>query len=83
MRWQTGPGGVVVSMENPGAAAAAFRHLAASKEERIGIGRAARALAETRYAPGPVCDRLGRVFAEIARRPGFWTEGAPVAAARA
>jgi glycosyltransferase involved in cell wall biosynthesis len=58
MRWQTGAGGVAVSMEEPGLAAAVFRGLAANPEQRARLGTCARALAESRYSPGPVCAAL-------------------------
>ena len=71
MVWQTGAGGVAVSMETAGAAAVAFRRLAADSDQRATLARAARALAEERYAPEPVCAALEKELRQVAARPGF------------
>ena len=72
MTWQTGPGGVAVSMETPGAAAAALRSLAAEPDRRAVLARAARTLAEQRYAPAQACAALEGELRRIAARPAFW-----------
>ncbi len=69
MRWQTGGGGCAVSMEASGAAAAVFRELSADRTKRVELGTAARRLAESRYAPGPVCADLVRALEAVKRRP--------------
>jgi glycosyltransferase involved in cell wall biosynthesis len=56
--WQVGGGGVAVSMTEPGAAAAVFRRLKADPSWRATLGREARALAVSRYAPEVVCGQL-------------------------
>ncbi|MEW6303162.1 MAG: glycosyltransferase family 4 protein [Verrucomicrobiota bacterium] len=68
MRWQTGDGGVPVSMSNAGEAAAAFRNLQ-SGEQQQRIGRSARKLAETRYAPKIVCAEWVQCVLRIAAPP--------------
>jgi len=67
--WQTGAGGRAVSMEEPGAAAQLFRELAAAPDQRAALGRLARQVAESRYAPGPVCAELVAALKQVRRRP--------------
>lgn len=60
MMWQTGGGGVPVSMEIPGQAASAIRRLESEPGVRAAISSAARALALERYAPPGICAQLAR-----------------------
>lgn len=69
MTWQTGDGGMAVSMEDVGAAARAFVTLSADPARRHAVSLAARALAESRYAPGPVCADLVTALKDVRRRP--------------
>lgn len=69
MAWQTGAGGLAVPMGTPGAAAPAFRRLESDPVLRDRIARAARVLAEARYAPGPVCAALEEELRRVSGRP--------------
>ncbi len=69
MVWQTGAGGVAVPMKTPGAAVPAFRKLESDPVLRARIALAARALAEARYAPGPVCAALEQELRRVSERP--------------
>lgn len=69
MCWQSGVGGLAVSMEKPGEAAAAIRQLMASPELRAEKSRAARQLALERYSTAPVGATLMRELRYIAERP--------------
>ncbi len=67
MTWQTGDGGVQVSMEEQGAAGAQLKRLGEDAEWRLSVGRAARELAENRYAPDRVAKDLALCFDRILR----------------
>jgi len=71
MVWQTGAGGVAVPMGTPGAAAPAFRKLGSDPVLRARIAIAARALAEARYAPAPVCAALEEELRRVSARPAL------------
>ena len=58
MQWQTGGGGVGVSMAVHGEAAALLRLLENDPQRRAGVGGAARDLAVTRYAPGEISRKI-------------------------
>jgi len=67
--WQVGDGGVAVSMTEPGAAAAMFERLKQDAAWRAKLGRQARALAVSRYAPEIVCRQLTEALVRVSRRP--------------
>lgn len=69
MTWQTGPGGRAVSMEQPGAAGPVFQELASHPDRLNQLRQGARTLAESRYAPGPVCADLVAALRQVRRRP--------------
>jgi len=69
MQWQTGPGGVAVSMTEKGQAARALQHLEAEPGRRRELGAAARKLAEERYAPRVVCRELVAALHSVAAKP--------------
>jgi glycosyltransferase involved in cell wall biosynthesis len=66
--WVAESGGVAVSMADAdsGALVAVLRRLESDAGERLRLGAAGRALAESRYAPGVVCDALEREWRRIA-----------------
>jgi 1,2-diacylglycerol 3-alpha-glucosyltransferase len=66
MDWQTGEGGVSVSMTEHGEGAAAFRQLKEEPTRRRELALAARQLAETRYAPDVICRQLADELRRIA-----------------
>lgn len=68
MTWQTGGGGCPVTMEIPGEAAARFRVLEQDGTQRAALRQAARELAESRYAPPPVCAALVAALQQVKRR---------------
>jgi len=69
MKWQTGAGGIAVSMTQKGDAAAAFRELEANPGFREEVGARARNEAETRYSPQTICDQLWVELLRIQSRP--------------
>ncbi len=60
MSWQTGDGGIPVSMEIPGQAAQEFRRLESGLDGRARLSKAARLLAVDRYAAPGICAQLAR-----------------------
>jgi glycosyltransferase involved in cell wall biosynthesis len=69
MTWQSGQGGVAVSMTEVGAAASAFRQLANDPGRRQTLSTSARLLAIDRYSPEPVCASLISHLQRIAATP--------------
>lgn len=68
MQWQTGPGGVAVSMTEIGAAARALHRIREELTWRRELGAAARKLAEDRYAPAHVSRQLVEALLKICGR---------------
>ena len=68
MQWQTGSGGVAVSMTEIGAAAKVLRRLKADFIWQRELGAAARKLAEDRYAPAHVSRQLVEALLKICGR---------------
>ncbi len=65
MQWQTGAGGVAVSMTVKGEAAGALRALENDPQRRIELGSSARQLAETRYAPAQISRQITDALLKI------------------
>ncbi|HSH94768.1 MAG TPA: glycosyltransferase family 4 protein [Roseimicrobium sp.] len=68
MTWQTGGGGVAVSMTQSGKAGEAIRRLMSSDAERRRIGMAGRDLALARYEPSIVCQDLVANLKNLVRK---------------
>jgi 1,2-diacylglycerol 3-alpha-glucosyltransferase len=68
MQWQTGAGGVAVSMTAKGEAASVLRGLEHDPLQRRELGSAARRLAETRYAPARISRQIADALLKICGR---------------